>query len=244
MPKAVFYGELSQGKRDRGAPRKCFKDQLKRQLTQAGIDHSEWEALAEDREEWRGTIKTATDNFEEGRKTVAAEKRQRRKDYASQPVSDTTFTCPSCSRACRSRVGLHSHQRACRRASTSLFPVIFGPKETAIQTNSDISAASMNTRTSHAKSAKASSLFFNLCICVRSIGRLFTPKPRILRLIFNSRRVFKNQLYFIVEKSNSLAFFQDTFSLNAASLKIKAVISGNSLLFEDIRISSGLLITV
>ncbi|KAK2563522.1 hypothetical protein P5673_013240 [Acropora cervicornis] len=92
---------------------------LKRQLTQAGIDHSEWEALAEDGEEWRGTTKTAADNFEEGRKTAAAEKRQRRKDSASQPVTDTTFTCPSCSRACRSRIGLHSHQRACRRASTS-----------------------------------------------------------------------------------------------------------------------------
>ena len=29
MPKAVFYGELRQGKGDRGAPRKRFKDQLK-----------------------------------------------------------------------------------------------------------------------------------------------------------------------------------------------------------------------
>ena len=77
MPKAVFYGELSQGKRDCGAPRKRFKDQLKRQLTQAGIDHSEWEALAEDGEERRGTIKTTADNFEEGRKMAAAEKRQR-----------------------------------------------------------------------------------------------------------------------------------------------------------------------
>ena len=68
MPKAVFYRELSQGKRDRGAPRKRFKDQLKRQLTQACIDHSEWEALAEDREEWRGRIKTTADNFEEEKK--------------------------------------------------------------------------------------------------------------------------------------------------------------------------------
>ena len=47
----------------------------------------------------------------------------------------------------------------------------------------DISAASMNTRTSLVKTAKARSLFFNLYICVRSIGRLFTPKPRILHLI-------------------------------------------------------------
>ena len=77
----------------------------------------------------------------------------------------------------------------------------------------DISAASMNTRTSLVKSAKAKSLFFNLYICVRSIGRLFTPKPRILRLILNSRHVFKNELYFMVTKSNFVAFFQDTFSL-------------------------------
>ena len=79
----------------------------------------------------------------------------------------------------------------------------------------DISAASMNTRTSLVKSAKARSLFFNLYVCVRSIGRLFTPKPRILCLILNSQRVSKNQLYFMVKKSNFLAFFQDTFSLCA-----------------------------
>ena len=77
----------------------------------------------------------------------------------------------------------------------------------------DISAASMNTRTSLVKSAKAKSLFFNLYICVRSIARLFTPKPRIIRLILNSRRVFKNQLYFMGKKFNFVAFFQDTFSL-------------------------------
>ena len=70
----------------------------------------------------------------------------------------------------------------------------------------DISAASMDTRTSFVKSAQAMSLFFNLCICVRSIGRLFTPKPRTRRLILNSRCVFKNQLYFIGKQSNFVAF--------------------------------------
>ena len=64
----------------------------------------------------------------------------------------------------------------------------------------DISAASVDTRTSLVKSAKARSLFFSLYICVRSIGRLFTLKPRILRLILNSRREFKNQLYFMGKK--------------------------------------------
>ena len=39
MPKAVFFSELQEGKRDLGAPRKRYKDQLKRQLPQAGISH-------------------------------------------------------------------------------------------------------------------------------------------------------------------------------------------------------------
>ena len=37
MPKAVFFSELREEKRDRGAPRKRYKDQLKRQLAQEGI---------------------------------------------------------------------------------------------------------------------------------------------------------------------------------------------------------------
>ena len=39
MPKAAFFSELQEGKRDRGVPRKHYKDQLKRQLAQAGISH-------------------------------------------------------------------------------------------------------------------------------------------------------------------------------------------------------------
>ena len=39
IPKAVFFSELQEGKRNRGAPRKRYKDQLKRQLAQTGISH-------------------------------------------------------------------------------------------------------------------------------------------------------------------------------------------------------------
>ena len=39
MPKAVFFSELQEGKRDRGAPRKRYKEQLT--LAQAGINQSE-----------------------------------------------------------------------------------------------------------------------------------------------------------------------------------------------------------
>ena len=43
VPKAVFFGELQEGKRDRGGPRKRYKDQLKSQLAQVGISHQSWQ---------------------------------------------------------------------------------------------------------------------------------------------------------------------------------------------------------
>ena len=49
MPKEIFFGELSEGKRNRGAPWKRYKDQLKRQLNQAGINPTPWEQQAADR---------------------------------------------------------------------------------------------------------------------------------------------------------------------------------------------------
>ena len=72
---------------------------------------------------------------------------------------------------------------------------------------------SINTRTSLLKSAKASSLFFFLYICVGGISKLFKPKTRIFCLILSSRCVFKNHQYFMVLKSNFGAFFQDMFFL-------------------------------
>ena len=110
----------------------------------------------------------------------------------------------------------------------------------------DISALSINTRTSLLKRAKASSLFCFLYICVGGIGKLFKPKTRIFRLILNSRCVFKNHQYFMVLKPNFGAFFsRHVFPMryNAKSLEINVLISGNVLLFKDIKISLGLLIT-
>ena len=50
MPRAIIFGEFQEGKRDRGAPRKRYKDQLKRQLAQAGINHQLWQQEASDRD--------------------------------------------------------------------------------------------------------------------------------------------------------------------------------------------------
>ncbi|KAI8499112.1 hypothetical protein Bbelb_228760 [Branchiostoma belcheri] len=113
MPKAVFYGELCQGKRDRGAPRKRFKDQLKRQLIAADIPVKEWESLASDRSAWRAATREGAEKLEKARKEVAEDKRRRRKAAVTQPTAAVTFSCPSCRRTCGSRIGLHSHMRAC-----------------------------------------------------------------------------------------------------------------------------------
>ena len=76
MPKAEFFSELGKGLRDRGAPRGRYKDQLKRQLVQAGIDHKDWQTLASDRVEWRSTTKRAAQRFEDSRVNTAKEERR------------------------------------------------------------------------------------------------------------------------------------------------------------------------
>ena len=86
MPKAVFFSELQEGKRDRGAPRKRYKDQLKRQLVQAGIRHQSWQQEASDRDSWRSVSK-ASRKFEAERHEAAKERRRRQKERAASQSS-------------------------------------------------------------------------------------------------------------------------------------------------------------
>ena len=80
MPKAVFFSELQEGKRDRGAQRKCYKDQLKRQLAQAGISLQSWQQEALDRDSWRSSVRKASCKFEAERHEASKEKRRRQKE--------------------------------------------------------------------------------------------------------------------------------------------------------------------
>ena len=64
MSKTVFFSELQKGKRDRGAPRKRYKDQLKRHFAQAGISHQSWLQEASDRDSWRSSVRNASCKFE------------------------------------------------------------------------------------------------------------------------------------------------------------------------------------
>ena len=80
MPKAVFFSELQDGKRDRGAPRKRYKDQLKKQIAQAGISHQSWRQEASDRDSWCSSVRKASREFQAERHKPTKEKRRRQKE--------------------------------------------------------------------------------------------------------------------------------------------------------------------
>ena len=95
MLKAVFFSELQEGKRNRGAPRKRCKDQLKRQLAQAETSHQTRQQESSDRDSWRSSVRKASCEFEAERHEAAKEKRRRQKERAaSLPPSTQTFVCP------------------------------------------------------------------------------------------------------------------------------------------------------
>ena len=50
--KAVFFSQLKGGKRNRGAPRKRYKDQL----AHAGISNVSWQHEISDRDSWRSSV--------------------------------------------------------------------------------------------------------------------------------------------------------------------------------------------
>ncbi|GFO10738.1 hypothetical protein PoB_003724300 [Plakobranchus ocellatus] len=53
LPKIALYGEIRSGHRYRGAPKKRYKDCLKKTFTACNIDHQNWSDYAADRSAWR-----------------------------------------------------------------------------------------------------------------------------------------------------------------------------------------------
>ena len=97
MPKAVFYGEMCEGKRDRGAPKKRFKDQLKQQLSAAGIPEDDWQKNAMSRDNWKEMTRVGAETFEQARREKVAAKRMQRKE-SNASSSTQGFSCMLCSR--------------------------------------------------------------------------------------------------------------------------------------------------
>ena len=120
MPKAVFFGELREGKRKCGAPKKRYKDQLKNQLSLTEIPLHLWQQKANSRENWRKVVGSASRRFKCSRRDAAEGKRKKRKERMTSQSAVSTYThiCPRCGWACASCIGLYSHQRACRTPPT------------------------------------------------------------------------------------------------------------------------------
>ena len=120
LPKQLFYGELSSGKRSLGGQKKRFKDSLKMSVKDFGICDNTWETLAKNRSVWRSGIASGAHSAEARRLDEAEKKRAARKARAgSISTLGSEHTCPTCGKNCRARIGLLSHLRTHRPLSTS-----------------------------------------------------------------------------------------------------------------------------
>ena len=72
LPKIVLYGKLSTGNRNRGAPKKRFKDSLKKSLLACNIDSQLWSDLGTDRGAYLDEEKRMKEGHKRGEKRKAA----------------------------------------------------------------------------------------------------------------------------------------------------------------------------
>ena len=119
LPKIALYGKLSTGHRNRGAPKKQYKNFLKKSLGACHIDHLQWSTLGADRLTWRHIIHQAVSSFVDSRKNNLSEKR-RNSEASTTTVPGVIFDCSRCGRTCLSRIDLVSHERACSRRGQPL----------------------------------------------------------------------------------------------------------------------------
>ena len=120
LPHRLLYGQLHQGQRSAGGQKKRYKDQLKTSLKKCKIRPEDLEPLAADRNTWRQICQDGTKALDDDRTARRQEKQERRHGRntamaaSTTPTTTVTFTCPTCTKNCRSRIGLYSHQRTHR----------------------------------------------------------------------------------------------------------------------------------
>ena len=113
MPKDVLCGQLATGERPTGRPRLRFCDVVKRDMKAIQINVDSWELRA-----GKGPHQVAhhtTSNLSAccwSRRALCC--RHRKKSPTPPPTCPNfSFVCTRCARVCKSRIGLHSHQRHC-----------------------------------------------------------------------------------------------------------------------------------
>ena len=104
IPKQVFYGELSVGKRPRHKPKLRFKDCVKSSLSACNFDLGNWESFATNEPEWRKQILVGVKSAEMIRTTHQKLKRAvRTREFIA--ITYSHFVCELCSRVCLSKAG-------------------------------------------------------------------------------------------------------------------------------------------
>ena len=128
MPKQVFYGQLTEGSRNIGRPKKRYKDHIKQTMKKFNLDPGCLETAAADRGEWRRAVHGGATHFESERTRERIEKSRRRhaRLLPVPSIPDSNLVCPECGRTCGSRIGLHSHLRAHEREAARRHRVIIG----------------------------------------------------------------------------------------------------------------------
>ncbi|VDL94405.1 unnamed protein product [Schistocephalus solidus] len=115
LPKRIFYRDVAMGSRRQEGKIRRYKDTLKTSVNQLQINPATWEDLAQDRPEWRRSVKTISTISEANRIAAAKAKRAVRKSPA--PLTKTVDaqalpTCPRCQRIFRARIGLDARELA------------------------------------------------------------------------------------------------------------------------------------
>ena len=115
IPKDILFGELATGSRPAKRPVLRYKDVCKRDMKTGNINTADWEATAADRSSWRLAVKASIQTSELKSEEQWEEKRQRRWQRTASASTEpgAVYTCSSCNKACRSRIGLYSHCRRC-----------------------------------------------------------------------------------------------------------------------------------
>ena len=113
LPKQLFYSELKIGKRPQHKPRKRFKDSIKDNLKKLQLDVSDWEKIAEDRAEWRRSIREGCKASEAKRMIHTKLKRDLRKGVATNLEANTArWECETCGRFLLSKAGYVNHLKS------------------------------------------------------------------------------------------------------------------------------------
>ena len=116
IPKQLLYGELAQGKRQRGRPKLGYKDTCKISLSRCDIGLKSWEETAEDKTTWKTAVKEGTVLLENSVINNQIEKRQCRSDNHRNSERCGTSLISTCA----SNIGRIGHERSCKRGMSHL----------------------------------------------------------------------------------------------------------------------------